>query len=637
MRRSCRRPATSLSRPSRAADAHAAHREQLLTQVEQNLSTDPDDALSTAAIDSVHSNIDDAVDKRFLTPDAALAEKKAAARRIAAAHYRKMAAEDPSRAIDELTADESPHPVVKHLASATHDALVAPAQYNLTAHQVDAERNTALAAKAHEATADETERTYIDEAFAGTPDLGRRVANDNALTPESRSRLLLMLRRTAQPDPPAAVSQAATLALVGRIRRGDGDPEKIGDRARLLDAYNDGNLSAADYRFVANQLDDAATHGTVPLAAEPRAAGTTVLPAVDGEAPGPANQGEEPTAPQTSPQDLTAPPTPGPPEDTESSNRGNEPGTRQPPQPFSGELRAYQPSVSERFKYTLQDALMATGLKPYDAAHLADAFSNLASFYPPVAYAFGADNFKRAVERGDVPAAMLAATTLIPGLRGASKRIFKIAEPGLPTAATRELLTPIETSGPARLEQVPNELSPPGTAESTRPSKGKDAPAISAPRQAEAFASLGAARQRIADAGLEHFTGRADTPEVLDAIKRGTAADLGNRGVGFNTSDTFKDYVGHASPGYEWHHIVPQHDDNIDAFGNRAIHSTSNMILLPEDVHLTISKNYSRGKSRGTSGLTLRDELKPMTFDEQHKEGVSMIIEALKAHGLATP
>jgi hypothetical protein len=123
----------------------------------------------------------------------------------------------------------------------------------------------------------------------------------------------------------------------------------------------------------------------------------------------------------------------------------------------------------------------------------------------------------------------------------------------------------------------------------------------------------------------------------VDAIKRGTAADLGNRGVGFNTSDTFKDYVGHASPGYEWHHIVPQHDDNIDAFGNRAIHSTSNMILLPEDVHLTISKNYSRGKSRGTSGLTLRDELKPMTFDEQHKEGVSMIIEALKAHGLATP
>src|SRR5262249_24530397 len=40
-----------------AADAHAAHREQLLQQVERSASTDPDDALSTAAIDTVHSNI----------------------------------------------------------------------------------------------------------------------------------------------------------------------------------------------------------------------------------------------------------------------------------------------------------------------------------------------------------------------------------------------------------------------------------------------------------------------------------------------------------------------------------------------------------------------------------------------------
>ena len=255
-----------------AADAHAAHREQLLTQIEQNLSTDPDDALSTAAIDSVHSNIDDAVDKRFITPDAALAEKKAAALRIAAAGYRKRAAEDPARAIDELMADESPNPLVKHLASATHDALVALAQNNLTARMVDGERNTALDAKTRSAAAYGTERTYIDEAFAGTPHLGRGVANDYTLTPESRGRLLLMLRRTAQPDPPAAVSQATTLALLDRIGRDDGDPEKISDRAPVLDAYNDGHLRAADYRFVANHLDDSATRGAVPLADEPGAA-----------------------------------------------------------------------------------------------------------------------------------------------------------------------------------------------------------------------------------------------------------------------------------------------------------------------------------------------------------------------------
>jgi hypothetical protein len=182
-----------------AADAHAAHRERLLQQVEQNISTDPDDALSTAAIDTVHSNIDDAVDKRFLTPDVALAEKKAAALRIAAAHYRKMGTEDPARALDELTTEESPHPVVQHLAGDTRSALVALAQNNLTARDVDAERNTALAAKVRDVAADKAERSYIDEALAGTPDLARRIANDDALTPESRG--ACSSRCAARPNP----------------------------------------------------------------------------------------------------------------------------------------------------------------------------------------------------------------------------------------------------------------------------------------------------------------------------------------------------------------------------------------------------------------------------------------------------
>ena len=221
-----------------------------------NLSTDPDDTLSAAAIDSLHSNIDDAVDKRFLTPDAALAEKKRAALRLTAAHYRKMATENPARAIDELTAEESPHPLVKHFAGDTRDALLTLAQDNLTAREVDAERNSALAAKAQEATADQAEQTYVDEAITGTPDLAGRIANDGALTPESRSRLFLTLRRTAQPDPPAEVSRPTAVALLASV--GQDDP------ASILDAYNNGKLSAVDYRSVTKQLTQVA--GTEPTA-----------------------------------------------------------------------------------------------------------------------------------------------------------------------------------------------------------------------------------------------------------------------------------------------------------------------------------------------------------------------------------
>jgi hypothetical protein len=280
-----------------AADAHAAYRERQLQHLEKSLSTDPDDMLSAAAIDSFHSSIDDAVDKRFLTPDEALAEKKAAALRIAEAHYNKLATEDPARAIDELTAEESPHPLVKHFASDTRDALLTLARDNLTAREVDVERNSALATKAQEATADQAERTYIDEAIAGTRDLAGRIANDDALTPEGRSRLFLTLRRTAQPDPPAEVSRATAVTLVDRIRRDDGDAEKITGRTPILEAYNDGKLSTDDYRFLIKQLDDAAHHGAA-LAAQKRATFGALSPATDrndrdATAAAPAHNGDQ--------------------------------------------------------------------------------------------------------------------------------------------------------------------------------------------------------------------------------------------------------------------------------------------------------------------------------------------------------
>ncbi len=125
------------------------------------------------------------------------------------------------------------------------------------------------------------------------------------------------------------------------------------------------------------------------------------------------------------------------------------------------------------------------------------------------------------MERDDVPAAIWAAATLIPGLRGAGKRVFKIPEHGFPNAAIREVTTPPGSPAPATLPHVSNDLSSPGTTEPPRLSKSGFAP-----RQAEAFASVIAARKRITEAGLDRFTGRADSPEVLAAIKTGTATRL---------------------------------------------------------------------------------------------------------------
>jgi hypothetical protein len=268
-----------------AADAHAAHREQLLQQVEQNISPDPDDALSTAAIDTVHTNIDDAVDKRFLTPDVALAEKKAAALRIAAAHYRKMATEDPTRALDELTADESPHPLVKHLASDTIDSLVTQARDNLRARQIDVDRDASIAAHNSARALAASQADYVKLALADTPGLAFRIANDPTLTPEARTRLLDTTQRPTRPDPPQAVSNANALKFIDRIRRDEGDAVRITDPTPLLEAFNRSELNEADYKFVVKQLEEAKTPEGALLAAKMRAFMFHFKPLVDPARP----------------------------------------------------------------------------------------------------------------------------------------------------------------------------------------------------------------------------------------------------------------------------------------------------------------------------------------------------------------
>jgi hypothetical protein len=268
-----------------AADAHAARREQLVQQLEQNLSIDPDDALSSAAIDNIHSNIDDAVDKRFLTPQQATIEKKNAALRLTVANYKKLAQLDPDRAIEELTADESPHPLVQYLSPDTRQSLVTQAQDNLLAGQLDAERNQSLAGQESQRAAAQAESRYLDGIFGGAPDIADKISKDEALPQEKKDRLLATVRRTMQPEPPSAVANANAMKLLGRIRRNDGDADKIVDPTDILDAYNRGEIGKPDYDFLTKQLAEMRTPEGAALAAQKRLFMFGFKPVVDPDRP----------------------------------------------------------------------------------------------------------------------------------------------------------------------------------------------------------------------------------------------------------------------------------------------------------------------------------------------------------------
>ncbi len=98
---------------------------------------------------------------------------------------------------------------------------------------------------------------------------------------------------------------------------------------------------------------------------------------------------------------------------------------------------------------------------------------------------------------------------------------------------------------------------------------------------------------------------------------------------GFRSFAEFKQEVGPARPGFEWHHIVEQHSQNVSVFGAEAVHNTGNLIEAPYDAHRALSGFYS-SKQEFTNGQTVREWLKPQSFEAQFEFG----LQALKAFGI---
>jgi hypothetical protein len=111
-----------------AADAHAASRGRYLGNLVQHITPDPNDSLLTGGIDSLHSAIDDAVTRGFLTPEQALAEKRRSALALAAGQYARMSRVDPERAVRELESPEGGHPLLAQLPQPLKDALIQQAR-----------------------------------------------------------------------------------------------------------------------------------------------------------------------------------------------------------------------------------------------------------------------------------------------------------------------------------------------------------------------------------------------------------------------------------------------------------------------------------------------------------------------------
>jgi hypothetical protein len=265
-----------------AAAAHAASRERYLRNLVQHSSLDPGDTLFAGGVDSLHSAIDDAVARKFLTPEQAADEKRRDALELLAGEYARMSRVDPQRAIGELEAPGSGHPLLPQLGQELKDSLIAHAREQQANDIKDADRAALRRAQENERASDEAESEIVANLLSDKPTLTRAdiSANQN-LTGTARSRMLALEDRATARDPDETASNVAARGLLDRIRLRDGDPDRIASPREIYDAYIDGKLNRDDFNFVRREFSTRQTPADAPLLARKQAFLKSVAPAID--------------------------------------------------------------------------------------------------------------------------------------------------------------------------------------------------------------------------------------------------------------------------------------------------------------------------------------------------------------------
>jgi hypothetical protein len=75
--------------------------------------------------------------------------------------------------------------------------------------------------------------------------------------------------------------------------------------------------------------------------------------------------------------------------------------------------------------------------------------------------------------------------------------------------------------------------------------------------------------------------------------------------------------------GNEYHHIVEQGGANEDNFTAEELHSTKNIVPLPDPIHDLVSAEYSKEYEK--TGITVRQWLQTQSFEKQYEYGIDVL------------
>src|SRR5216683_5291219 len=238
-----------------AANAHAASRDKYLRNLVQHTTLNPNDGLITGGVDSLHSAIDDAVTRGFLTAEQASEEKRRAALALCVGEYARMGRVDPERAIRELDSPEGGHPLLARLPQQQKDSLIQQARQWLEGNRKDAAHAAIRNQQDIQHASDQAESEIVSNLTSEKPTLTRNDISDNQqLTQQAKTYMLAVEDRAANPDPNTTISNATARELLDRVRLRDGDPDKIASLHTIYDADINEKLSKDDFNFVRKEF-----------------------------------------------------------------------------------------------------------------------------------------------------------------------------------------------------------------------------------------------------------------------------------------------------------------------------------------------------------------------------------------------
>ncbi len=144
---------------------------------------------------------------------------------------------------------------------------------------------------------------------------------------------------------------------------------------------------------------------------------------------------------------------------------------------------------------------------------------------------------------------------------------------------------------------------------------------VPVPQGANASFGYGAAMAAMAICG-----GLGGAEEGVSFAAEGfEVAEGAAQGASFRSFSSFKNALGPAGEGAQWHHIVEQTPGNLARFGPGPIQNTGNLIRLDVATHQQISGFYSSIQPF-TGGATVRSWLSTQSFEIQQQFGQEVLL-----------